>query len=84
MLNDMRKDICRVYLKTKGEADLSAKQTVDILAVSVINVITVLKEIESEVQEKMKQIHDIEHIDHYELEVTKEEKVRKTLQKKAN
>jgi hypothetical protein len=54
MLNDMRKDICRVYLKTKGEADLSAKQTVDILAVSAINAITVLKEIESEVQEKMK------------------------------
>lgn len=42
ILNDMRKDICRVYLKTKGEADISAKQTVDILA-----------DIESEVLEQM-------------------------------
>jgi septum formation topological specificity factor MinE len=36
ILNDLRRDICRVYAKTKNiEMDLQAKQTIDILTVTI-------------------------------------------------
>ena len=70
LLNDLRRDICRVHINTHSpEMDLQAKQTIDILT-----------ELEVELEENMKQLHYMEIID--EVAIRKEEKARKDLYKK--
>ena len=65
MLNDMRRDIMKCYKNTMNtQADLHAKQTLDILT-----------EIEVQLETYMKEIHYIEELD--ESEVIREEKTLK-------